>query len=198
MTDGLDGLGFPQDGLDAAILGDEMFERLDGVFAAFGSLIDTFDDETISQLTHPLWPHVDFLNSLRSNFNERGFNDEATQKIIESLENLTRSQNGCRSFLLAVRLMLRVYRAGLLPKTSSEGVRFFVRQGFAATRPRAKNGMTPADRSKRNEEIRADFASSNLTKNSFIKRHSERKTYPKGNGQFLSASAIRDILNQSS
>lgn len=67
-------------------------------------------------------------------------------------------------------------------------------QSDRAKKPRTRGGIDPEARRQRNEKILADFEKSPLCLESFAKHHEKKRSYKKGNGEYLKQSAIKKII----
>lgn len=67
-------------------------------------------------------------------------------------------------------------------------------QSEKGSKPRTRNGLNPEARQERDKKILADYEKSPMCRESFAEHHAKKKSYKKGNGEYLKKSAIKNII----
>jgi len=125
---------------------------------------------------------------------------ESLLQEIDFLKTISRRKDTNQDFLLS-----QFYCLGVLAQQADiRSVEPAAFQGIAesqintekARKTRTRNGMTPAERDERDEIIRADFAKSKVSLESFAKHHAKKDPYKKGNGESLSAPGIKYVIKK--
>jgi hypothetical protein len=109
---------------------------------------------------------------------------------VRELRSLIGKYTNLKMFLLTLRLATITYRAGLIPKLTTEGASYLNRQRDKAGKPRSHDGKTPAELKTRNQEIKSAFEKKKTTDsdNAFYIRYGKKYN--------LSRSAIRKIVEK--
>jgi len=175
--------------VDTTIVSDEMFGYLDQLLQLWGGIMKGIDEDTYDQgatVTKNGFLPYRLLSSFKINLEESGLTDDGTGEIIDELNDLIKYHSNSQTFTLTIRLMLRVFRAGILPKIAESGAGFLLRQKDLSRRKRATNGMTPQERAERNKRIKESYATTDLKLNSFAINEARK--------QKLSPSTIKKII----
>jgi len=104
--------------------------------------------------------------------------------VTEGLVN----KNAERVFLRSLELVVNLARAGSVPEKARQGVSNSLTQSKKAKLPRSRDGMTPAERNKRDHEMISHFKRTHLTASSFAERYASKYN--------LKPRRVREILKK--
>ncbi len=173
-----------------------LHEAIEG--RGFWMVAETFSELYVSPIESYLEKEYRRINERKSPFGYINENYKAAESFLDAAEDVRDGLFEKDLCVEHVNIFERKWKEWLLSYAASG----LFKVSSSAKKNRAKRitwaGMTKAEIQTRDEKIRAEFANSKLTEHGFADHHAKRKSYPKGNGQFLSLGAIRKILNQPS
>jgi len=100
-------------------------------------------------------------------------------------------------YLYQLTTKIRDYLDTIEPYVLREKLdKFHLMQSDRAKKARTRNGLSPEARQERDKKILADYdkSKSRLSLESFAKHHEKKRSYKKGNGEYLKKSAIKKII----
>ena len=149
--------------IDGLIVTDEWYaleEKID-------EQLETFLDASIFETNKSRNIAISFINRAE-NLIEK---NPSTIALLAELRDKSQDPDYWRVIMQTIKLLILALRAGYIPEMAQTTVKERRRQGVKARRPRTRNGITPPDRDKRNEEMIVHYQQTHLSISGFANRH---------------------------